>query len=168
MLGFKAGVALHLRQTQATEALRVCREVTATSGNAWRSFSGNWARPIALAPRRNRRARLLVLGKKLLPNQTVALFVVVGGILAASWLGLGALGVNSSGRCRAGDPVPSLPAVSHADVRELVPLALACFLLGAVDVRGDREDVRGRSTATGSTRSRNMLALSGPTLASGF
>ena len=76
---------------------------------------------------------LLFLGKKLLPNKPVALFVVIGGIVAASWLGLGALGVKMLGEVPKGIPLPSLPSVSHADVHELLPLALACFLLGAVE-----------------------------------
>ena len=35
---------------------------------------------------------MLILGKKLLPNKPVALFVVIAGIVVASFVDLGALG----------------------------------------------------------------------------
>ena len=76
---------------------------------------------------------LLMLGKKLLPHKPVALFVVIGGIAAASFVDLGAYGVKLLGEVPRGLPVPSLPAVRWEDVVDLLPLALACFLLGAVE-----------------------------------
>jgi SulP family sulfate permease len=41
--------------------------------------------------------------------------------------------VKVLGEVPSGVPWPSLPAVSWSEVRELLPLALACFLLGAVE-----------------------------------
>ena len=76
---------------------------------------------------------VLILGKKFLPNKPVALLVVIGGIVAASFLDLGSYGVKVLGEVPRGVPLPSLPAVSLSEVRELLPLALACFLLGAVE-----------------------------------
>ena len=75
---------------------------------------------------------VLVLGKKFLPNKPVALFVVVGGILASSLLSLEMHGVKLLGEVPQGRLVVGLPALHVSDLNELLPLALACFLLGAV------------------------------------
>jgi MFS superfamily sulfate permease-like transporter len=61
------------------------------------------------------------------------LLVVVAGIAAASLFDLGRLGVSVLGEVPRGVPLPSLPAVAWSEARELLPLALACFLLGAVE-----------------------------------
>jgi MFS superfamily sulfate permease-like transporter len=75
----------------------------------------------------------LVIGKIALPNRPVALLVVVGGIAAANLLDLGAQGVKLLGEVPVGLPVPGLPAVSWADLNTILPLAMACFLLAAVE-----------------------------------
>jgi MFS superfamily sulfate permease-like transporter len=76
---------------------------------------------------------VLVLGKIFLKNKPVALFVVIGGIIAASALNLGSAGVKMLGEVPQGLPWPGLPAVQWTDLNELLPLALACFLIGAVE-----------------------------------
>jgi MFS superfamily sulfate permease-like transporter len=76
---------------------------------------------------------VLTLGKIFLKNKPVALFVVVGGILASGWLGLEARGVKLLGEVPQGLPALGLPAIHWADWDELLPLAFACFLLGAVE-----------------------------------
>jgi SulP family sulfate permease len=167
MLGFKAGVALHLASTQLPKLFGI----KGGRGDFWERMEvflghlGETHPPSLLAG--IGALALLVLGKKLLPNQPVALFVVVGGILAASWLGLGVLGVKLLGEVPSGVPMPSLPPVSHADVRELVPLALACFLLGAVE-----SAAIGRMFAEKHgyrfDANQELLALSGANLASGL
>jgi MFS superfamily sulfate permease-like transporter len=76
---------------------------------------------------------LLILGKKFLPNKPVALFVVIAGIVAATVIDVGSMGVKLLGAVPRGLPIPSLPAVHWHDFGDLLPLALACFLLGAVE-----------------------------------
>jgi MFS superfamily sulfate permease-like transporter len=76
---------------------------------------------------------LLVLGRVFLKRVPVALFVVIGGILASAWLGLEAYGVKLLGEVPEGLPAIGLPAMRWTDLNELLPLALACFLLGAVE-----------------------------------
>jgi MFS superfamily sulfate permease-like transporter len=68
-----------------------------------------------------------------LKHKPVALFVVAGGILASSLIGLEAYGVKLLGEVPRGLPAIGLPAVGWADMNELLPLAFACFLLGAVE-----------------------------------
>ncbi|MGE5208114.1 MAG: SulP family inorganic anion transporter [Alphaproteobacteria bacterium] len=76
---------------------------------------------------------LLLLGKRFLKNKPVALFVVIAGILAAASMNLGNLGVKLLGEVPQGMPPFGLPAVHASDLNDLLPLALACFLLGAVE-----------------------------------
>ena len=76
---------------------------------------------------------MLILGKIFLKNKPVALFVVIGGIVAASALSLGERGVKLLGNVPQGLPPFGLPAVYWHDLNELLPLAFACFMLGAVE-----------------------------------
>jgi MFS superfamily sulfate permease-like transporter len=76
---------------------------------------------------------LLILGKIFLEHKPVALFVVIGGIVAASMLSLETRGVTLIGAVPQGLPPLKVPALYWRDLNELLPLALACFLLGAVE-----------------------------------
>src|SRR5499427_1177327 len=76
---------------------------------------------------------LLLLGKRFLKNKPVALFVVIAGILIASTMDLGSLGVKVLGEVPQGLPPFGLPAVHLSDLNDLLPLALGCFLLGTVE-----------------------------------
>ena len=49
------------------------------------------------------------------------------------WLGLDARGVKLLGEVPQGLPAIGLPAIHWADLNDLLPLAFACFLLGAVE-----------------------------------
>ena len=166
MLGFKAGVALHLASTQLP---KLCG-VTGGHGDFWermglflRNVGGTSFTSLALG---GAALALLILGKKLLPNKPVALFVVIGGIVAASLVDFGSLGVKLLGPVPSGVPWPSLPGVSWSEARELLPLALACFLLGAVETAAigrmfaEKHGYRLDS-------SQEFLALAGANLASG-
>ena len=167
MTGFKAGVALHLASTQLPKFFGV----KGGHGDFWERMGvflshigeTNTASLLlgcgALA--------LLIFGKKLLPNKPVALFVVIAGILVASFINLGALGVKVLGEVPSGLPMPSLPDVHYPDVRELMPLALACFLLGAVETAAigrmfsEKHGYRVDSN-------QEFLALAGANIASGL
>ena len=63
----------------------------------------------------------------------MALFVVIGGIIAAAAFSLEARGVKLLGTLPEGLPAIGLPAIRWDDLNELLPLAFACFLLGAVE-----------------------------------
>lgn len=167
MVGFKCGVALFLASTQLPKLFGI----HGAHGNFWEN-SGNFLKhlgdtnpasltvgAIALAG--------LVLGKIYLQNKPVALFVVVGGIVAAEWLGLDARGVELLGPVPQGLPALGLPAVSWSEWNTLVPLAFACFLLGAVETAAI-----GRTFATkhGGRLDANQefLALAAANLAAGL
>jgi high affinity sulfate transporter 1 len=133
MIGFKCGVALFLASTQIP---KLCG-VHGAHGDFWEN-SGNFLKhigqtnPTSLAIGTAALA-VLIAGKIFLKNKPVALFVVVGGIAASMLLGLDARGVKLLGTVPAGLPAPGLPAVAWADLNTLLPLAFACFLLGAVE-----------------------------------
>lgn len=133
MTGFKCGVALCLASTQLPKLFGV----HGAHGDFWENSAAfvkhlpetnAWSLGIGGAA-----LAVLILGKMFLKNKPVALFVVVGGILAAAWLGLEDRGVKSLGEVPQGLPDVGLPAIQWSDLRTLLPLAVACFMLGAVE-----------------------------------
>jgi high affinity sulfate transporter 1 len=167
MTGFKAGVALHLASTQLPKFFGV----KGGHGDFWERM-GVFFRHIGETNTTSlvlgcAALTVLILGKKLLPNKPVALFVVIGGILAANFVDFGAHGVKLLGEVPRGLPMPSLPAVHYEDLRELLPLALACFLLGAVETAAiGRMFAEKHGYRLDSNQ--EFLALAGANLASGL
>jgi SulP family sulfate permease len=133
MTGFKSGVALFLASTQLPKLFGF----HSAHGSFWENTDFFFKHlnetnsmslvvgGIALA--------VLILGKIFLKHKPVALFVVIGGIVAASMLSLEARGVKIIGTVTQGIPPLRVPAVHWNDLNDLLPLALACFLLGAVE-----------------------------------
>jgi high affinity sulfate transporter 1 len=133
LIGFKAGVALYLASTQLPKLFGF----KGGEGSFWER-SGYFLSHLtdtnlpaltigvcALA--------LLVLGRVFFKNRPVGLIVVVGGIAVASLMSLDARGVKLLGEVPQGLPPINLPAVHWTDLNELLPLAMACFMLGAVE-----------------------------------
>lgn len=175
MIGFKCGVALFLASTQLPKLFGF----KGAHGSFWENSAYflkhlNETQPASLTIGAIALAAL-VLGKIFLKNKPVALFVVVGGILAAGWLGLGPPGVKLLGEVPQGLPRIGLPRVldwSNLDAvwqyfNDLVPLAFACFLLAAVETAAI-----GRTFATkhGGRLDANQefLALAASNLAAGL
>jgi len=133
LVGFKCGLAFHLASTQLPKLFGF----GAGHGDFWENMShflGSLDQTnltslalglVALG--------LLVLGKTVLKNRPVALVVLIGSIVAAGILHLDERGVKLLGEVPMGLPLPVVPLVSRADFVALVPLALACFLLAAVE-----------------------------------
>jgi SulP family sulfate permease len=133
MTGFKCGVALFLASTQLPKLFGF----HGAHGDFWENAAYflkhlNQTSPSALAVGSVALA-VLVMGKVFLKNKPVALFVVVGGIAAASALSLDKHGVALLGKVPQGLPALGLPAIHWSDLNQLLPLAIACFLLGAVE-----------------------------------
>ena len=133
MVGFKCGVALYLASTQLPKLFGI----HGAHGDFWEN-SANFIKHLGetnLASLWVGLAALvaLVLGKVLLPNKPIALFVVVGGIIASALLGLDAKGVKLLGEVPQGLPAMGWPQVYWSDFNSLMPLAFACFLLAAVE-----------------------------------
>ena len=133
MTGFKCGVALFLASTQLPKLLGF----KGAHGSFWHNSAYflkhlNETNPVALLIAGIALA-VLILGKIFLKNKPVALFVVIGGIIAAAAFSLEARGVKLLGTLPEGLPAIGLPAIRWDDLNELLPLAFACFLLGAVE-----------------------------------
>ena len=133
MVGFKCGVALYLVSTQLPKLFGF----HGPHGDFWEN-SGHFLTHLnetnlpSLAVGGTALA-VIVLGKIFLGNKPVTLFVVVGGIAISSLLGLDARGVKLLGDVPQGLPALGLPSIGWRDLNDLLPLALACFLLGAVE-----------------------------------
>jgi len=133
MTGFKSGVALVLAITQLPKLFGV----PGSHGDFWeRSHHflthAREANPASLALGVAALATLLA-AKRWLPNRPVSLVVLVAGIAAVPLLGLDARGVELLGAVPQGLPRLGLPRVHPDDLNLLLPLAMACFLLGAVE-----------------------------------
>jgi high affinity sulfate transporter 1 len=167
MIGFKTGVALHLASTQLPKLFGF----KGAHGDFWER-TGHF---LAHLDQTNRASlalgaaalAVLILGKRLLPNRPVALLVVVAGIATAPLLGLAERGVALLGEIPHGLPAPSLPAVSAADLNQLLPLAMACFLLGAVETVAIGR-MFGRKHGYRLDSNQEFLALAGANLAAGL
>ena len=133
LVGFKCGIALFIASTQLPKLFGF----KGSHGDFWERSSYFFSHLretsgmslllglCALA--------VLLLGKRFLKNKPVALLVVIAGIVAAASMDLGKLGVKLLGQVPQGMPPFGLPAVHASDLNGLLPLALACFLLGAVE-----------------------------------
>jgi len=167
LIGFKTGVALHLASTQLPKLFGF----KGSHGDFWErmghflSHLGE-TNPASLALGAGALV-LLILGKRLLPNRPVSLLVLVGGIAAVPLLGLAGRGVALLGEVPQGLPVPGLPVVHLSDVNLLLPLAMACFLLGAVETAAiGRTFARKHGYRLDSNQ--EFLALAGSNLAAGL
>ena len=167
MIGFKAGIALVLASTQLPKLFGF----KGSHGDFWDRM-GHFVKHIdetnaaslglglgALA--------LLLLGKRYLANRPVALFVVIGGIAAASLSDLGSQGVKLLGEVPQGLPALGLPDLPRTVVNELLPLAVACFMLGAVETAAIGR-MFARKHGYRLDANQEFLALAGANLAAGF
>ncbi len=133
LVGFKCGVALFLASTQLPKLFGFA----GSHGDFWERMAhfirgiGD-TNPASLTLGLSALG-LLLLGRTVLKNRPVSLFVVVGGIAAAGVLRLGDRGVAVLGVVPQGLPMPALPNVTLSDLREILPLAMACFVLAAVE-----------------------------------
>lgn len=167
MTGFKTGVALHLASTQLPKLLGF----KGSHGDFWERMGHVFshlgetnATSLALGAAA---LGLLILGKRILPNRPVSLLVLVAGIAAVPLFGLAGRGVALLGEVPQGLPVPGLPAIRPSDVNLLLPLAMASFLLGAVETAAiGRMFARKHGYRLDSNQ--EFLALAGSNLAAGL
>jgi len=133
MVGFKAGVALYLASTQLPKLFGF----KGTHGDFWERMgyflehvgeTNSFALALGVGS-----LVLLLSGKRFLPNRPVTIVVLVGGIVLATVNDLAGRGVSVLGVVPQGLPAPTLPALDRTDVNTILPLALACFLLAAVE-----------------------------------
>jgi len=170
LIGFKVGVAFTLASTQLPKLFGL----HSAHGNFWENShhffthlgeTNRVSLILGLAA-----LAVLLLGKVYLKNQPVALFVVIGGIVAAGMAGLDARGVAMLGELPEGLPSLALPGVLRATpeiLNELLPLALACFLLAAVETSAIGRMFAARHGGR-IDPNQEFLAIAGANLASGI
>lgn len=133
LAGFKCGVALYLAASQLP---KLCG-IAGTHGDFW-DQSAHFIRHagdihlLSLAIGAPALA-LLLAGKRHLPGKPVALVVLAAALAAAAWIDPGGMGVKMLGEVPRGLPEPAIHRLGRADLNTLLPLAMACFLLGAVE-----------------------------------
>jgi high affinity sulfate transporter 1 len=133
MMGFKTGVAFQLASTQLPKLFGI----KGIQGDFWQRshyflthLSQTHVPSLLLGLGA---LGLLLAGKKWFPSRPVSLLVMVAGIAAVPLLGLADKGVKTLGEIPSGIPSPGLPAIRGSDLNDLLPLAVACFLVGAVE-----------------------------------
>lgn len=167
MLGFKCGVALYLASSQLP---KLCG-IKGGHGDFWEK-SADFIRHavetnptsllvgcVALA--------LLLAGKHFLPGKPVALVVVIAGLLVGANLDLEGRGVKMLGEVPQGLPEFRFGRVSREDLNTLLPLAMACFLLGAVETAAIGR-MFSRKHGYRLDSNQEFLALAGANLAAGL
>jgi SulP family sulfate permease len=133
LVGFKAGLALYLASTQLPKLFGF----KGSHGDFWErsahfiSHLGD-THPTSLLVGGIAFAAL-VAGKLWLKNRPVAFLVVVASIVAARIFDLQAAGVVLLGEVPQGLPSFGLPDVGRHELNDLLPLALASFVLAAVE-----------------------------------
>jgi sulfate permease, SulP family len=133
LVGFKAGLALYLASTQLPKLFGF----KGTHGDFWERT----AHFITHLGETHDISLLvgviaftaLVAGKLWLKNRPVAFLVVVAGMLAARFLDLDTRGVALLGQVPQGLPGLALPDVSREELNELLPVAMAGFVLASVE-----------------------------------
>jgi MFS superfamily sulfate permease-like transporter len=133
LIGFKTGVALYLASTQLP---KLCG-FKSSHGDFWersRHFidHAGETNPASLAVGAAALV-LLLLGKRWLPNKPVGLIVLAGSLVLGATADLAGSGVQLLGEVPQGLPEFGLRGLHWSDVNTLLPLAMACFLLGAVE-----------------------------------
>jgi sulfate permease, SulP family len=138
LTGFKAGAALVIAATQLPKLLGVVGGGDDFFERLWLIAQQAPSTHLVTLAIGLVAIGLLVVGSRLLPGRPVALAVVLLAIFAVSLGGLEQRGVKIVGQIPAGLPQFALPgselaALQLSDLRQLVRLASACFLLSYIE-----------------------------------
>jgi len=167
MVGFKSGIALVLTSTQLPKLFGFA----GAHGDFWENMA-HFFRHLHETNAASVTTGLcalavLIAGKFVWKNKPVALFVVVGGIVAAAFLQLESRGVKLLGAVPEEIPKIHLPLLDWSDWNDLLPLALACFLLGAVETAAIGRMFSAKHGGRFDSN-QEFLALAGANLAAGL
>jgi len=129
LTGFKAGAGLYIASTQLPKLFGI----EGVSGN----FFERIAHVIRTLPETHMPSLLMggaaivlfIVLQRGLPGRPTTLVVVAASIIVMSVLGAGATGIKIVGELPSGLPGIGLPHIHASDIAELIPAALACFLL---------------------------------------
>jgi sulfate permease, SulP family len=127
--GFKTGAAIYIASTQLPKVFGI----EGASG----SFFTRIAHIVTSLPQTHTASLVVGLAaialflvlERAFPGRPTTLLVVAAAILATRFLGLECFGIEVVGKLPSGLPAIGLPALSVSDLIELIPTALACFML---------------------------------------
>ena len=133
LVGFKVGIALVLISTQIPKLCGFHSSHGNFPERCWHiathlGDSNGVAFVLGLAA-----LALLVAGKLWLKNRPIAVLVVIASIAFSWFFHLTNYGVNTLGMVPTGLPMPTFFPAGYSDLNELLPLAMACFLLAAIE-----------------------------------
>ena len=129
LVGFKTGAALYIASTQLPKLFGI------------EGVSGNFFERVAHVALHLPETHIpsLVVGlaaialfmmfERALPGRPTTLVVVVAAIATMSAFGLGEKGIKIVGELPIGMPKIGVPQIRLSDISELIPVALACFML---------------------------------------
>jgi len=133
LTGFKTGVAVFIGATQLPGLFGL----PGGHGDFWErvaSFAAQLHETNAVALALGGISLVaLSMGKVIFKDRPVALFVVIGGVVGATLTDAGSLGVRLLGPIPKGLPALGLPALHWREINEVLPLAMACFMLASVE-----------------------------------
>ena len=133
LLGFKAGAAITIALTQLPRLFGV------KGGGEY--FFDQTSTLISQLPETNwvvltigiTALVLLVVGHRIFPGRPVAILIVIAAIIVMSGTSLINQGINVVGFLPSGLPDFFLPSFSMKDVKSIIPLSFACFLLAYIE-----------------------------------
>jgi high affinity sulfate transporter 1 len=167
LIGFKCGVALYLASSQLP---KLCG-IKGGHGDFWEKSAdfikhAGDTNPASLVMGVAALA-LLFLCKRFFPRVPAALVVVLAGLLLGANLDLAGRGVKMLGEVPQGLPDFGVGGLNRSDLNTLLPLAMACFLLGSVETAAiGRMFARKHEYRLDSNQ--EFLALAGANLAAGL
>jgi SulP family sulfate permease len=133
LLGFKAGAAIAIALTQLPKLFGVAGGGT--------NFSERLTNLVHQLPDTNFTVLIFGIiaiififgGEKLFPGKPVTIIVVAISIILVSATSLEAMGFKTVGVIPSGLPAIHLPSLNIDDLKSVVPLAFACFLLAYIE-----------------------------------
>ena len=133
LLGFKAGAAITIGLTQLPKIFSV--------PGGGDSFISRLSTLISQLGETNMYVlifgivaiAILIAGEKLFPGKPIAIIVVTFSILLISFTPLGSMGFKTVGIVPSGLPRIHIPALNLTDIRDILPLSFACFLLAYIE-----------------------------------
>lgn len=167
LIGFKCGVALYLASSQLP---KLCG-IKGGHGDFWEKSAdflkhAGGTNPTSLTMGIAALA-VLFLCKRFFPQIPAALVVVIAGLLLGANLDLAGHGVKMLGEVPQGLPDFGVSGLIRSDLNTLLPLAMACFLLGSVETTAiGRMFARKHEYRLDSNQ--EFLALAGANLAAGL
>ena len=133
LLGFKAGAAIMIGLTQLPKLFGV--------PGGGESFGSRLTYLFNQLPETNLYVLifgvvaigLLITGERLFPGKPVAIVVVAVSIMVISFTPLGSMGFKTVGVIPRGLPELMIPDLNLVDIGNILPLAVACFLLAYIE-----------------------------------